>query len=280
MRFSFFIILFSLLSCTFAQVDTDFPPPDTTVTVLDTNVRYVLPTIVEEDDDIQGLLENSLFDNNEYGGVATSEPIPAAEIIAQLNRPLNLQNYSPKVREVVEIGQAAATKILGEANTSLHLRLYRDRLESIESLYQKTGDKFDDGSMGAMLYYTIVYQGHVLDVLTFAVQDGKIMEEHWEKTANTLKAYRELFDGKLSVSPDAALQRVFGDEKPLDVNIHLRYEGHSGDLRIPKSSTYLRPKIWWYIWQNACNVCQEGEVDAHNIENFLLEKVDRRKQRW
>lgn len=280
MRFSFFIILFSLLSCTFAQSDADFPPPDTTTAIADSNIKYVLPTIVDDDADIYELLQNYVPNEDIDIGVASSLPLPAAEIIAELNRPLNLQNYSPKVREVVEIGQAAAMEILGAENTALHLRLYRDRLETMESMYKKTGEQFDDGYMGAMLYYTIIYQGHVLDVLTFAVQDGKIMEEHWEKTAKTLKAYRELFDGKLNVSPDMALQRVLGDAKPIDVNIHLRYEGHTGDLKIPLKSTYERPKIWWYIWENGCTICQEGEVDAHNIENYLLEKVDRRKQRW
>lgn len=278
MRFSFFILLIGLFSNIFAQIEVELPPPDTTSAILDSNIQYVLPTIVEED--VPEPLENYLFNNYEDFGVAASPSIPEAEIIAALNRPLNLQNYSPKVREVVEIGQAEAMKILGEMNTNIHLRLYRDRLENLETMYKKEGDKFDDGYMGAMLYYTIVYQGHTLDILTFAVQDGKIMAEHWEKTANTLKAYRALFDGKLSVSPDAALQRVFGDEKPTEVNIHLRYEGHSGDLRIPNSSTYQRPNIWWYLWQNACNVCQEGEVDANNIDNYLLEKIDRRKQRW
>lgn len=276
MRCSLFIVFLSLFSCTFAQIDSDLPPPDTTV--LDSNVQYVLPTIIDEDP--KEPFDNLISIDNEDIGVVGSAPLPEAEIIAELNRPLNLQNYSPKVREVVEVGQAAAIKILGEKNMQLHLRLYRDRLEILESIYQKRGEAFDDGYMGALLYYTIVYQGHVLDVLTFAVQDGKMMEEYWEKTANTLKAYRELFDGKLSVSPDTALQRVFGNDKPLDVNIHLRYAEHSGDLRIPQNSPYKRPKIWWYIWQNGCTICQEGEVDANNIENYLLEEVDRRKRRW
>ncbi|MFN0200382.1 MAG: hypothetical protein ACKVTZ_02620 [Bacteroidia bacterium] len=283
MKYILLSFLFLIISPIFAQFDekSSFPPPDSTPVVLDSNAKFVLPTVLEAEGEeeipnIQNLQD--LNDDDDFG-VMMGERIPEDELIQNLEKPLNLHLYSPKIQEVVKVCEAEASKILGEYHTKIHLRLYRDRLETMEAMYKKIGDKFDDGYVGAMLYYTIVYQGHTLDVLTFCVQDGQIIENEWQRTANTLKAYRELLDGNLKVSPDEALKRVFGNRKPYDRNIHLRYEQRA-DLEIPKGSTYQRPEIWWYIWENACTVCQEGEVDANNTDNYLLEKVDRRKQRW
>lgn len=208
-------------------------------------------------------------------GVAMGESKSDAEIIAELNRPLYRDTFPEKIQKIWEGGDKAIAKIVGEENFKQYFRIHRDRILDMNRSFRKEGS-FKKVHHG-IYYYEIVYQSHLIGLIMMQIDTfGKPLPDFYTSNQKDLAAYKQLFEGKLTVSYEEAVGAVFGKEQAGKVfHVNLSASTIYPENWIP---TQTPPKIWWNVWQNGCVICEEGKIDATNLSNQKISTVDRRKQ--
>lgn len=212
-------------------------------------------------------------------GVVMGESISNEEIIRNLNTPFRKDTFPAKVRVFMDNADKLVSEQIGATYFQQYLRINRSYIYDLDKSYWRYKNlKRYDSFVGVRLIYTVVYQGFILGDINVKMDTlGKVFPQNKTTVQSELAAYKELFEGKLKVSPAEVVKALFGTEKPTEI-YHLSLF-HSG-ARTPKfysenDATYKKPKIWWDIWQNGCNACKEGEIDAYNFENHVIKTVVR-----
>lgn len=223
-------------------------------------------------------MQNNISLNSGTAGNVVGSFLSEEEIIQNLNKPFRRDTFPKKVQKFLEKAEKEIIAKIGKEDFDGYLRINREYVSRLDRQYRRN-HSLKGYSLGEInIEYIVVYQSFISGNITVKMDTmGKISAKNKKKLHYELAAYKELFEGKLKVSPAQVVQTVFGNRDPYTVyHLYLFHEKATYPrLKPDASSIYKQPKIWWYIWQNGCETCKEAEIDANNLENRIVKMVNR-----
>jgi hypothetical protein len=254
-------------------------------------VIYAPPVVVPEKEESEGgsmklsppPSGNEMFQkgtsttpNTKQSNMAVGYSPPPEEIIRELNQPFRRDTFPKKIRVFLENGEKEIISEIGKEHFQQYVRINRGYIVELNKTYWKYHNlKRYDNFIGVRTVYTLVYQGFIIgNIYIDADTTGKISAKNKQKLHNELSAYKELFDGKLKVTPAEVVKSVFLSEKPNAI-YHLSLRNIKAHSYTFGESNTFKPEIWWHIWENGCQKCWEAEIDANNLEKKIEKEVSR-----